>query len=82
MSSNKLEMTKRDLMGKGEDYPLKTCIMEWVVLWNLAKNVLMWVLIFFFFFSFDLGFWLLLEAKSCFWARKTGPLILLHFLLL
>ena len=39
MSSNKLEMTKRDLMGKGEDYPLKTCIMEWVVLWNLAKNV-------------------------------------------
>ena len=34
---------------------------------------LMWVLIFFFFFSFDLGFWLLLEAKSCFWAGKAGP---------
>ena len=58
MNSNKLERTKRDLMGKGEDYPLKTCIMEWVILWNLAKNVLMWVLIFFFFLSFDLGFWL------------------------
>ena len=71
-------------MRKGEDYPLKTRIMEWVVLgvlWNLAKNVLMWVLIFFFFFSFDLGSGLLLEAKSCFWAGEIG-LTLLHFLLL
>ena len=63
-------------MRKGEDYPLKTCIMEWVVwvfLWNLAKNVLMWVLIFFFFLSFltwALGF--LLEAKRCFWAVEGG----------
>ena len=31
MNSNKLERTKEDLMGKGEDYPLKTCIMEWVI---------------------------------------------------
>ena len=28
MNSDKLEKTKKDLMGKGEDYPSKTCIME------------------------------------------------------
>jgi hypothetical protein len=27
-------------------------------LWSLAESVLMWVLIFFFFLSFDLGSWL------------------------
>ena len=31
MNLDKLEKTKGDLMGKGEDYPLKTRIMEWVV---------------------------------------------------
>ena len=29
MNSDKLEKIKEDWMVKGEDYPLKTCIMEW-----------------------------------------------------
>jgi hypothetical protein len=64
-------------MRKGEDYPLKTHIMErvvWVFYGIWQRMFLMWVLIFFFFFfSFDLGSWLLLEAKSCFWAGEVPP---------
>jgi hypothetical protein len=32
LNLDKLKKTKEDLVGKGEDYPLKTCIMEWVIL--------------------------------------------------
>ncbi len=31
MNSDKLEKIKEDLMKKGEDYPSKTCIMEWTI---------------------------------------------------
>jgi hypothetical protein len=47
MNPNKLGKVKKDLVVKGEDYPLKTCIMErviWVFMkglmgWNLTGNV-------------------------------------------
>jgi hypothetical protein len=49
-------------MKKGEDYPLKTRIMEWVVwvfLWNLAKNVFdVGIDLFLILVLFDLGSWL------------------------
>ena len=56
MSSNKLERTKRDLMGNGEDYPLKTCIMERVVLWNFGKECFDVGLDLFLLLPFGLGF--------------------------
>ena len=49
MNPNKLKKIKEDLVVKGEDYPLKTCIMEWFIVmkglmgWGLAGNVFrMW----------------------------------------
>jgi hypothetical protein len=38
MNSDKLEKIKEDLMGKGEDYPLKTCIMEWAI-WMFYEGI-------------------------------------------
>jgi hypothetical protein len=31
LNLDKPKKTKEDLVVKGEDYPLKTCIMEWVI---------------------------------------------------
>jgi hypothetical protein len=38
MNSDKLKKTKEDLVRKGEDYPLKTCIMEWVI-WKSLEEI-------------------------------------------
>ncbi len=38
MNSDKLKKIKEDLVGKGEDYPLKTCIMEWVI-WVFYEGI-------------------------------------------
>ncbi len=38
MNSDKLKKSKEDLVGKGEDYPLKTCINEWVI-WMFYEGI-------------------------------------------
>ena len=38
MNSDKLKKIKEDFVVKGEDYPLKTCIMEWFI-WVFYEGI-------------------------------------------
>ena len=38
MDPDKLKRIKKYLVVKGEDYPLKTCIMEWVI-WVFCEGI-------------------------------------------
>ena len=84
MNSNKLKRLRKIWWVTGEGYPVKTRDMEWDwldVFWSGAKGVF-GVYLDLFLLLFWLGFfWLLLEAKSYFWAGEVA-LTLLCFLLL
>ena len=73
MNSNKLKRLRKIWWVTGEGYSLKTRDMEWGwldVSWSFCKECFGMVIDLFLLLVPWLGFWLLVEAKGCFWARE------------
>ena len=73
MNSNKLKRLRKIWWVTGEGYPLKTRDMEWGwldVSWSFCKECFGMGIDLFLLLVPWLGFWLLVEAKGCFWAGE------------